>query len=312
MKECASQGNIYRYFSFNEQDRCDLEKFATWAAADPPQKETLLNYLNLIGHKKNHRLVYLLTNKKLYRTTPSGFNDPYDCLVEFDPKVKDTDLLKWFRLYHGNQAFDSEEWQNCRGKLGGRAEEYLTNNNSIDPEHRQPIIDLLKFTLQKLVNRSRVVCFSEKGNNLLMWAHYAGKHEGYCLKFCSEILKSKNKLIGFYPIEYSDSRPLINLSGNEINNMKLAQKILLSKSNHWKYEEEVRLIWNNREEYFDFQVESLTGIVFGAKMPLECQKGFQFLVETLNESDTGIKIECAELDPRKYEVNLRAFNKESS
>lgn len=298
---------LYRYLSLTKEDKEDLENFSEWSGSN--NRIAAQNYIDSNAHKRDHRLLYLFKNKKLYRTTPSGFNDPYDCLVEIDQIVNDTDLLNWFRMYHGNQSFDSEEWE----KLGRGAEKYLTNNNSIDSEHKQPIIDLLKSTLQKLVNRSRVVCFSENGENLLMWAHYADKHSGYCLTFDAKKLKGKNVRVGLYEVDYIESRPFIILSPGEIGSNELAKKILLTKSLHWCYEKEVRLIWNDQKEYFDFQ-ESLTGIIFGAKMPPECQKGFQFLVETLNESTPGNKIEikCAELDPRKYEVNLRACNLESS
>ena len=303
-------GTLYRYLSLTKEDKEDLEIISEWSASN--NRIAAWNYINSNAHKRDHRLLCLIKNKKLYRTTPSGFNDPYDCLVEIDNNASDEDLLAWLRQYFRNQAFDPEVWQ----KQGTRLSKYIeNNNNSLEANDRPPVIELIQTTLQEIVNKSRIICFSKSRENLLMWAHYADKHSGYCLTFDANKLKGERNLIGLFEVDYPEdqSRPLIQLSPGEIGSHELAEKILLTKSLHWRYEEEVRLIWVNREEYFVFQAESLTGIVFGAKMPRECHTGFQFLLKTLNEKEwEHVSFSRTELDSKKYKVNLRAFNKESS
>ena len=308
------KGPLYRYLSLTKEDKEDLENFSEWSGSN--NSIAAWNYINSNAHKRDHRLLYLFKNKKLYRTTPSGFNDPYDCLVEIDNNASDEDLLTWLRRYFRLQAFDPEAWQ----KQVTRYSKYIeNNNNSLENKDRNPLIELIQKTLQKIVNETRTICFSKTGENLLMWAHYADKHEGYCLEFCSETLKSTNKgtndWIGFYPIEYSKSRPLIKLSNEELvkenGDIKetLSGKILLSKSKHWEYEEEVRQIYQKKTEYFDFLPESLSGIIFGAKMPDLYRTGFQFLLKQLN---LNIPTECAQLDLYKYEVNIPSQNSGST
>ena len=100
---------LYRYLPLTKEDKEDLEKFSAWNSSN--NINVSKNYIDSIAHDKDHRLIYLLANKKLYATTPSGFNDPYDCLAEIDDNVADENLLKWFRLYFNNQSFCSKEWQ---------------------------------------------------------------------------------------------------------------------------------------------------------------------------------------------------------
>ena len=286
---------LYRYLPLIKEDKEDLENFSAWS--DSRNIDAARNYIDSIAHRKDHRLLYMLRNKKLYRSTPSDFNDPYDCLVEISDNATNENLLNWLRLYYGNQALNSKEWNQRANYLS----KYINDNNiELDNKHREPLLDLIKSTLQRIVNNSRIICFSKSQKNLLMWAHYADKHSGYCLSFDAKKLKGRNSLVGLYEVDCNSKlRPLLQLTPQE----KTAEKILLKKSLHWKYEEEVRLIYVNTEEYFDFQPKSLTGIVFGAKMPPEYQAGFRFLVETLNEWKHA-SFSSAELDRKKYAVSI--------
>ena len=296
---------LYRYLPLTKEDKEDLEKFSAWNSSN--KINVSKNYIDSIAHDKDHRLIYLLANKKLYRTTPSGFNDPYDCLVEIYDKVADENLLNWLRLYYKNQAFCSNEWQQKEARLLG----YINDNNvnKINDKDKVIIIELIKSTLQRIVNKSRVICFSKGQENLLMWAHYADKHSGYCLTFDVKKLKNNNCWVGLYEVDYppNESRPLIKLSPEEFESFELAKKILLTKSIHWKYEEEVRLTYNDPNKYFDFKAEALTEIVFGAKMSPEYQTGFKFLIKTMSKQKNEWRhVSCynAKLDPKKYVVNI--------
>ena len=189
---------LYRYLPLTKEDKEDLEKFSAWNSSN--KINVSKNYIDSIAHDKDHRLIYLLANKKLYRTTPSGFNDPYDCLVEIYDKVADENLLNWLRLYYKNQAFCSNEWQQKEARLLG----YINDNNvnKINDKDKVIIIELIKSTLQRIVNKSRVICFSKGQENLLMWAHYADKHSGYCLTFDVKKLKNNNCWVGLYEVDY--------------------------------------------------------------------------------------------------------------
>jgi hypothetical protein len=94
------------------------------------------------------------------------------------------------------------------------------------------IADLLENEIGQITQNSRAVCFSQRKDNLLMWSHYGGGHNGICLEFslkktaCNTceillqyILKNpdhQNKI--YFPISYKEkikkviygTRPVIN------------------------------------------------------------------------------------------------------
>ncbi len=301
-------GKIYRYLSLNDKDREDLEFLCNFEESG--DKSAAKTYLDIVGLKKDHRLAYLFRNFKLFRSMPLGLNDPYDCLVEIDPNTLDTHLLLWFRHYYMLQSYDPVIWQVIMRKIdSSELNNYLkdsTNTFQSDSD-KQNITYLVKKTLQTYVNQARVICFSEIPDNILMWAHYADKHEGYCLEFNCVDPKISG-FVGLYSVKYpkSDLRPLIDFSLEEWKKFGISRKTLLVKSSHWKYEKEIRMINPSKEEYFQFEPPALEKIILGSKMPDRYKKGFKFLISILNKkkSLSHINFLEASLDPKYFKVNI--------
>ncbi len=99
-------------------------------------------------------------------------------------------------------------------------------------------------------SRFRVSCFTPRYNNFLMWSHYTNKHEGVCLEYevdpatlgIGNILDSVTYVRRLQRID--------RIASIE----EQAKKILLTKTYHWRYEKEVRLL---------FQSDQDTSVPFG-------------------------------------------------
>ena len=302
-------GPMFRYLALNDLDKDDLDTFFSFFKND--NLEAAKSYFNIVGYKPDHRLAYLLKTKQLYRSTPLTFNDPFDCMVGIDPNAQDKDILAWYRRSFWCQAFEIEHWQEVLRKIGTEAAKRYLMEEAIETFmnviHKAPIVKIVQRTLKKFVDQSRTICFSENPDNLLMWAHYADKHEGYCLGFNSADLKGINRLVGFYKVEYdseSDRRPLLMLSNGEASELGLSKKIFLSKSRHWAYEKEIRLIYVNAEPYLKFNPIALREIILGADMPSRLKTGFQFLMEAFTEWESldHVTFSDAELDTTHFKV----------
>lgn len=92
--------------------------------------------------------------------------------------------------------------------------------------------------------------------NPLMWAHYANSFKGFCLEFefskLSNHLMEKEKFIDGSVVSYSESENLyhteldnifeayVNL--NDGHDMDVMTRPFITKSNHWKHENEYRYI----------------------------------------------------------------------
>jgi hypothetical protein len=108
-----------------------------------------------------------------------------------------------------------------------------------------------------------VLCFSERNDDVLMWAHYASSHQGLCLEFERTPENPLGKWETCCPVIYDDNLP--SYMPLELEDPKNVTKILTTKSAKWSYEAEWRLltIEGNKEVAFPGR---LTGVVFGAKI----------------------------------------------
>lgn len=174
-----------------------------------------------------------LINEEITVCSPKVMNDPYDTL-----------LLKWG--------------------------EYL-NKTQNDVKHTRYFCESLNLyrirSFTKVRNKDNN---NDMISNILMWSHYAGQHEGFC-------------------IEYSFSKDFINVTKNErtirlkdiiyknekidLTNENMNTNICLRyKHCDWDYENEVRLIVydiNHKEDFYQIPLGSskIKSIYFGYRCP---------------------------------------------
>ena len=104
-----------------------------------------------------------------------------------------------------------------------------------------------------LMQKFRVSCFTESPYSMLMWAHYADNHRGFCIEY--EIPPYTEPYIKLYhnlmPVIYSDVRiSVLDQCVRSLQMPKLTSDVLwdifkyglLMKSVVWKYQNEWRLI----------------------------------------------------------------------
>jgi len=210
------------------------------------------------------RTLTALSNNELYFASSNSFNDPFDCRArkEFE-FIDDNDFIeKW--------AFFEERRNNISIT---EAKDYLTKIVS-DPVKRDQYIKEQSEHFQKLVLQSFGICsFSETNNDILMWSHYADSHYGLCLEFNRTPI---NMLQNAQPTDYpkDDDFPFIDYwldTPEEL--LAEVEKIVLTKSKHWSYENEWRIIErkpdnikNYKGHVVAYPKEILTGVIFGYRM----------------------------------------------
>ena len=109
-----------------------------------------------------------------------------------------------------------------------------------------------------------VACFSENRDDMLLWAHYADGHRGFCLEFdtSAQPFRKAKKVV------YSTEYPSFNYFDLAIRKKFDAASMLATKSKHWEYEQEWRIVnqFGNVEVQTDAMV--LISIYFGCAMPV--------------------------------------------
>ena len=172
---------------------------------------------------------------------------------------------------------------------------YKAFNHIIDTEYKE---------LQETANRFRIACFGETPFSMLMWAHYANKHQGFCIEYETPVLDEKNIEIysNLFPIIYTDSRnDLANVSlrwcaTGELSNQDLWDFYkygLLCKSIDWKYQQEWRLIsYDNllTDEYSNCTFFKIKKVYLGNRMGKEDRKEIISICKDKGIPYTGVVI----------------------
>jgi hypothetical protein len=249
-----------------------------------------------------------IINNRIWFSKPSAFNDPYDCLANFN--------------YYGSipewNKFIKEEHSDLRIQ---KAMLDLYNNDPDDFEIR-----FNNGHKDSISNHLRVACFSRNYSNVLLWSHYAEFHKGICIGY--EVTKenglyylevddpeyfvsSYNKLpnMPIIPVDYKDEMSF------EYNPLKQTPEDLLlhvfSKGNVWKYEKELRSII---KDTFKTNVKlgdtTLSSVYLGSKMDSYDIYSIKIIITMLNEKRSKkIKLyqmklcsNCIKLRPEKIVI----------
>ena len=120
------------------------------------------------------------------------------------------------------------------------------------------------------LNNCKVCCFSENNDILLMWSHYANKHQGVCIEFDLEKLEDNSfldslKAVNINKVIYGDIP-------KNINNLPVS---LFYKTKDWEYEKEYRIVCYSEDEFLCF--DCVSRLILGAKVNMY-QKNIKMII----------------------------------
>ncbi len=224
---------------------------------------------------------------------PRNFNDPYDCAFSaMLGDLSDDDLA---RLLNGVKVDATDETlksvlkENAKKSLAGLAEQFL--------------------------DKRGVSCFTESNDNLLMWSHYAEGGRGMCLEFSTaDPLFEKS-----HKVTYTDSIPTIRL-GTILcdDDFDQVTEFFKTKSSHWRYEAEWRVIHQAAETNWVYKTSSLIGVYFGPSTPDDLIEMVCLILKGQNSSvrfykgtrsETEFKVDFQEFSYISHLEALRAGQK---
>lgn len=222
-----------------------------------PHPKKFFKYRHATGDAAKY-LERTVLHNEIYYAPATSFNDPFDCTAVFAEETgTDEELMADYihlaRKY-GPEMTDEE--------LRIDAEQMIA-----DPS-RNPRNQTVRNTIQDEYGRTirastGIYCVSENSDDILMWSHYADHHRGVCLEFDGQAKLMQLAM----RVSYSHDRPQI--ARGDSNQIKL-EKGILTKSNHWQYEREWRLIrYQQGPGIAKFRPENLTGIIVGAQASMQ-------------------------------------------
>ena len=255
-----------------------------------------------------YRYKYLPFNEGSLQTIAAGtmkfanalldFNDPFDCHPHFDlehiaevPKLKP----ELFKAAGYRRGLSPAQRLARKGEFIARL-----RKNIHDGDFRRDVLE-----------RIGIVCLSRNGNNVLMWSHYADNHRGFMLEFripvfgtASDSVAAVDRLLPF-PVKYQSVRPSIKI-GHELPD-NLHEKIILTKSDNWAYEEEERVVYLERSPgiYAYRRDEILSSVVAGLNMPVPNRRTLEMAVKhAATNGLRGLALYHAEEAPRDFGLTV--------
>jgi len=178
----------------------------------------------------------IITKREVFFASPASFNDPFDCGFhipchgEFIKYIIRKVALKSVLNLHPKVS----------DKEANEAAEVVTKK--ILSDHHDEASNQFKMMLCREFNdKAGVLCLAATNSDILMWSHYADCHKGICLEFRTDIKDSIfNKA---EPFIYSDQYPHLDLDElAEFEQLQNWATWMLTKSSHWSYEKEWRIL----------------------------------------------------------------------
>lgn len=195
----------------------------------------------------------IVLHNELHFAAAKTFNDPFDLRPVFSliaPKVRQ--VKEFNRL--------SKKFEPDLNREQRRAQAKDVVKNSLNRKSIKMMEEVMQKEFARVIAEDiGVYCVSAKRDDILMWSHYADYHKGICLEFngAARLMAHAQK------VQYSQKRaPIVEYYDDKETAMT---KALLTKSLHWAYEEEWRLInFAKGPGAVEFSPENLTGIILGA------------------------------------------------
>jgi hypothetical protein len=242
-----------------------------------------------------------LATNELYCSTPNDFNDPWDCRPFFNESQLDQpevleQHMQWF------ERVDRKHWPKPEAEHRRMAEAMRREPQKV----REMVKEISAGIGADIDKRYGVCCFTTKPDSILMWSHYADNHKGICVEF-----GTNNEVVcGALKVHYADEYPFLDLTDNSEEQNLLP---LISKSTDWAYEDEYRLVAQERggalgrgtlmmdDHLLQLPVGAITSVIMGCSMP---EPDHQHLHEVLAQTGSAIKINRAVRVPDHYRLRI--------
>ena len=218
----------------------------------------------------------VLEEAQLWFTSAREFNDPFDSSLsyQFDDKPQGIQE-KWA------QDFLKREFPHLnRQQRNSLARQRLREINK-DSEH---IEQFRQNSVEKNFNKFGICSLTPAKDDLLMWAHYSDYHRGFCVGIdTSRLLDLQNSLaktesvLSLEKVIYSDDIPIINFFQSMRSDPRVRDQniltLLCTKSTHWCYEQEFRLIyWDHINTALTIGHDAIAEVVLGCRVRDEDKK----------------------------------------
>jgi hypothetical protein len=207
----------------------------------------------------NQHTKRIITHQELWFANPASFNDPFDCQGRFVFAGTAVDKRRQFVSMFLRAARERGEGYTRRQaeklfdkQLGRRVHDEAWWHDFEERSH-------------DLILSGLAICsLTEIPDDIVMWAHYAQQHTGVCLSFAA-----RNKYFGkALRVHYEQEYPLVAMGSRNFD--EIARKLIQTKSQHWAYEKEWRIVRHDTSEGLQqYPKQFLHSVIVGCRASSE-------------------------------------------
>ncbi|MBH9648045.1 DUF2971 domain-containing protein [Burkholderia vietnamiensis] len=255
-------------------------------------RHRLLYHYQSFNEHTVDRLERTLRDRTIYMSRPSAFNDPWDCKPWFDVSV----------LTDPQERERHLQWLMRTANVRPEDEQELRTN----PLLMEVIIAQIRDGhVRAIDDQYRLYCLLPDPKHPLMWAHYGDSHRGIALEFDA----TADQIMWAYRVHYRDTYPTIRMYEDD-NNANLVP--IFTKSDVWEYENEYRLIaeerdqprvnmLTTRESTLQLARGALVGVVLG------CQCDEDRALDLIDRYGRDLRVRRARRVPDRYALTLETI-----
>ncbi len=275
-----------------------------------------------------------LEDDRLYFSSPVNFNDPYDNLMFVNLGELLSDIATYLN-YDMDDYLESLKGRNAKFATSFSDKWYGSEKEKTLNDYYQEIIHSVDRIRKYVRTFSKVICFSEVYDSMLMWSHYANYHKGYSLIYDKKDLKRAERYAAndskindeirlkkvmyvssqidltedirdYVRFECMDNLGDVETPDGSIPVFKLQQSIT-EKSKEWSYEKEWRLILSDMNIMAPSPLKYIKCIPKGIILGAHCnQEDSEKLISICRRKNIPIyRMYLDERDPAfKLNINL--------
>ncbi|MBS7565309.1 DUF2971 domain-containing protein [Mucilaginibacter sp. Bleaf8] len=240
----------------------------------------------------------IITEQQVFLASPANLNDPFDASLPFryDPAelTEDNIFLKMMEV--GKREYpDKTDTELHQMAFQRQSSGVFASGDYWKEVHEE--------TKKNLHTTFGILSLTTKRDNLLMWAHYANCHKGFCIGLDTEMLyQAIGGTLG--PVIYDDVFPFIPLFEGDVPALI---RHMNTKSKHWGYEDEYRLTKaNSANKAWTIPKEAIKEVIIGCNMPVDQQAA---ICDAVEKHAPGAKILTAHTSLERFELNIYPYTK---
>ncbi len=207
------------------------------------------------------RLRDLLVRSRLWLSSPTDFNDPFDMTGRIVATATAKERLERVKTIIKEQNLPYKEQERKKRMIMRKPVEAFEKE--------------LDAIFSRKAAEAGVYSFAGDPRSILMWSHYASAHTGVCVQF--ERARDFAIFSGAISVHYSPEYPEVNWVKDF---EKSLSKFLLSKYEGWSYERECRIIRpGDAHTYLHFDPSAVVAIILGCRSNKDLRKAIKSLFE---------------------------------